>query len=192
MIENMRRHSGQRLGAVVAICGVLLALSASSALAQARQNRPRAMTPAPEGVSPAEIQRLFDAYVVMQAQEELQLSDEQYPRFLTRVRALQGIRRRQQLERGRILQELRRITQNNGDEALIRPRLTALAELDQRSVTEVSDAVSAVDEVLNLRQQARFRIFEEQMERRKVELVLRAQQGNRRNQQPRAQQPPTP
>ena len=38
------------------------------------------------GVSPAEIQRLFDAYVVMQAQQELQLTDDQFPQFLARVR----------------------------------------------------------------------------------------------------------
>lgn len=191
MIETMRRqsvrHARTALCATLCttLCAALIVLSASSAFAQGRQNRPRALAPADGagGVSPAEIQRLFDAYVIMQAQQELQLSDEQYPRFLTRVRTLQDVRRRHQVERGRILQELRRITQNNADEALIRPRLTALADLDQRSVTEVRTAISAVDEVLDLRQQARFRIFEEQMERRKVELVLRAQQGNRRNQQ---------
>ena len=38
---------------------------------------------------PAEIQRLFDAYLVMEAQQTLGLSDTQYPPFLTRLRALQ-------------------------------------------------------------------------------------------------------
>jgi hypothetical protein len=182
----IRITMGQRVRRVigcVALGGVLVGVSAN-AFAQGRQNRPRAMAPpaAADGVSPAEIQRLFDAYVVMQAQQELQLTDEQYPRFLSRVRALQDIRRRHQNERGRILQELRRITQNNADETLIRPRLSALADLEERSAAEARDAMKAVDEVLDLRQQARFRVFEEQMERRKVELVLRAQQGNRRNQ----------
>jgi hypothetical protein len=185
MITIMVSHWRQRFATLLVLCGVTLAMSAASADAQARQNRPRAMAPpaAGEGVSPGEIQRLFDAYVVMQAQEELKLTDEQYPRFLTRVRALQDVRRRHQNERGRLLQELRRITQNNADETLIRPRLTALADLDERSVNEAREAMKAVDEVLDLRQQAQFRVFEEQMERRKVELVLRAQQGNRRNQQ---------
>ncbi len=37
--------------------------------------------------APGEIQRMFDAYALMQAQEQLKISDEQYGRFLT---ALQG------------------------------------------------------------------------------------------------------
>jgi len=41
---------------------------------------------------------------------------------------------------------------------------------------------SSVDEVLDLRQQARFRVFEERIERRKLELLMRARQQNRPNQ----------
>ena len=37
---------------------------------------------------------------------------------------------------------------------------------------------AAIDQVLDLRQQARFRVFEEQMDRRKLELVMRARQAN--------------
>ncbi len=39
------------------------------------------------------------------------------------------------------------------------------------------DALTGVDEVLDVRQQLRFRLFEEQMERRKVELLMRARQN---------------
>ena len=35
-------------------------------------------------------------------------------------------------------------------------------------------AMEGLNQVLDLRQQARFRVFEEQMERRKVELLMRA------------------
>ena len=44
-------------------------------------------------------------------------------------------------------------------------------------------AYNALDEVLEVRQQARFRVFEEQIERRKIELLMRARQQNRPNQQ---------
>jgi len=37
-------------------------------------------------------------------------------------------------------------------------------------------ADDAIDQLLDIRQQAKFRIFEEQMERRKLELVMRARQ----------------
>ncbi len=88
----------------------LALLTASSGVrrrgADAAPQRPAG---AGDGVSPGEIQRLFDAYVVMQAQQELQLSDEQYPKFLTKVKALQAVRQKGQIERGRIIQELRRL-----------------------------------------------------------------------------------
>jgi hypothetical protein len=133
-----------------------------------------------DGVSPAEIQRLFDAYVVMRAQEELQLSDEQYPAFLARVKDLQAARQRGVTARARIVQELRQLSaQTPLDEARARAQLKALAEVEARTANEVRDAQAAIDQVLDLRQQVRFRVFEEQMERRKIELLVRARQANR-------------
>jgi hypothetical protein len=143
-------------------------------------------------VSPAEIQRLFDAYVVMQAQQALQLSDEQFPKFLARVKSLQEVRRRGQMQRGRMLQELRRLSQTPGQDDALRNQLKALNDLDARLVTEVRQALDGVDQTLDLRQQARFRLFEEQMERRKVDLLMRARQGNRLRNQAEAPSRATP
>jgi hypothetical protein len=126
---------------------------------------------------------LFDAYVVMQAQEVLRVSDEQYPRFLTRLKVLQDVRRRGQVERARILLELRRLTREGDaqpDEASVKAQLKALDEVDARATNEAKVALDALDQVLDVRQQARFRLFEEQMERRKVELLMRARQGSLR------------
>ena len=47
-------------------------------------------------ISAGQIQRWFDAYTVLQAQEALRLSEAQYGRFVTRLKALQEIRRRHQ------------------------------------------------------------------------------------------------
>ena len=162
----------------------MLAGVAATAHAQA-QDRPRRQLPQAEGVSPNEIQRLFDAYVVMQAQQELQLSDEQYPRFLARVKALQAVRQKNVAERGRLLQELRRLNAAPSlDDAQVRTRLKALADLDERAASEVRDALAGIDQVLDLRQQVRFRLFEDQMERRKLDLLMRARQANRQRNQP--------
>jgi hypothetical protein len=127
---------------------------------------------------------MFDAYVLMQAQEQLALSDSQYAPFLTRLKALQAVRRRGEMQRMRQINELRRVTQPGGkaDEAQIRGQLQTLADIESRTAAETKQAMEAVDEVLDVRQQARFRVLEEQMERRKVELLMRARQANRRNQ----------
>lgn len=167
----------------LAMAVLLMAGAPLWAMAQGRQ-----AVPADEPmVSPREIQRMLDGYLLIQAQEMLQLSDEQFPRFLSRVRALQETRRRTQAERLRLLQELRRTTAGRGgpiDEGAIKERLKALDELDIRAAAEIKQQQTAVDQVLTPVQQARFRIFEETMEQRKIELLLRARQGRGRQAQP--------
>ena len=131
-------------------------------------------------VPPGEIQRMFDAYALMQAQEQLKISDVQYGRFLPRFKALQDARRRGQQERLRIVADLRRMLQaGETADAPIKERLQALAETEARTADEVRKASEGVDDVLSVRQQAEFRVFEEQMERRKLELLMRARQANR-------------
>lgn len=165
--------------------------------AQDFQAQPQGPRPPLAGIdnsdmTPGEIQKLFDAYLVMEAQQALELTDDQYPQFLTRLRALQETRRRTQQDRFRLMGELQRLTAPRVkvvEEGALKERLAALQELESRTAAELRKAYTSVDEVLDLRQQARFRIFEEQIERRKLELLMRARQQNRPNQQPPGQQP---
>jgi Spy/CpxP family protein refolding chaperone len=145
----------------------------------------RAQPPAGRGteegaVSPAELRRMFDAYALMQAQEQLKIDDDHYTQFLTRFKALQDVRRRLLGERTRTIMELRRLVNDpQSDENQIKERLKALQELEARSITDIRKAYDAVDQILDVRQQAKFRAFEEQMERRQLELISRARQANR-------------
>jgi Spy/CpxP family protein refolding chaperone len=131
-------------------------------------------------VSPGELQKMFDAYALMQAQEQLKIDDEHYAQFLTRFKALQDIRRKALQERTRTIVELRRLGNDpQSDEDQIKERLKALQEIDARSDADIRKAQDAVDQILDVRQQAKFRAFEELMERRKLELVSRARQATR-------------
>jgi hypothetical protein len=142
-----------------------------------------APTVSPEAMPPREVQRLFDAYVLMQAQERLAVSDAQYPQFVQRLKALLDVRRRTLAARAVLIQELARGTSGDValalDEAALRDRLQRLREVDDRGAAELREAYDAVDQLLDVRQRARFRVFEEQMERRKVELLMRARQAAR-------------
>jgi hypothetical protein len=140
-----------------------------------------------------EIQRMLDGYELMQAHERLQLSEDQFSRFLPRLKVLQDVRRRAQMQRNRIIQELRRTARDRADaadEARIREQIRALDDHDARSAAEIRQAKEAVDQTLDPHQQARFRIFEEMMEQRKIELLMRARQGDRPQNRP--QPPPIP
>jgi Spy/CpxP family protein refolding chaperone len=165
----------------------LLAIVLATAFAAqppARAGRGAAGAEAP-GVSPAEVQKMFDAYALMQAQEQLKIGDEHFAQFLTRYKALQDLRRRNLQERARLVMQMRQmLNRPDPDDAQLKERMKALADLDARESGEIKKAYDAIDQVLDVRQQAKFRVFEELMERRKLELVTRARQANRpKNQQ---------
>jgi len=148
-----------------------------------RSNRPDPSDPlAP--VSTGELVNMLDTYAIVRAQAELTLSDAQYAQFVTRLKRLQEARRRNQRERNQILQDLRRLTgplAPTPDETVVRERLKALRDHDERATVEMRKAYETLDEVLDVRQQARFRIFEETIERRKLDLVLRARERANRS-----------
>lgn len=148
--------------------------------ANAVRPEPRAKRAAGE-LAPGEVVAMLDAYAVVQAQDALQLNDAQYGPFVGRLKKLQETRRRNQQARNQIVQELRRLAGPQApepfDEATIRDRLKALRDLDDRSSADLRRAYDSLDEILDARQQARFRIFEEVIERRKLDLLMRARQG---------------
>jgi hypothetical protein len=93
---------------------------------------------------------------------------------------LQDTRRANLHQRVRLSGELQRLTNrrgSEGDEAAIRERLGALQELESGKAAELRRAYNQIDDVLDVRQQARLRVLEEQLERRKLELLMRARQN---------------
>lgn len=127
----------------------------------------------------AELQRLFDAYLIMQAQDALQLDDAQFGQFMPKLKALQDTRRRNEQGRHQLVVELARMTASAGgsDETLIKEKLRALQELEARAAAELRRAYDTLDQLLDVRRQARFRVFEQNMERRKFQLMLRARRS---------------
>ena len=156
----------------------VLLIAALVAPAVAQEATPPQQPP----LSPNEVQKLFDGYAVIQAQEFLNLSDQAFGTFLPRLRTLQEARRRGEQERFRMIQELDRLTgprAAQGNDAMVRERLRTLRESENRTFAEVQKAREAIDELLDPRQQARFRIFEGRLEQRKLQLLMQARQANR-------------
>ena len=168
----------------------LIALPASDLIAQTGGRAPDLPLQAPQrgrgraaaaerGISPAEVLNMLDAYAVLQAGRILALSDAQEGEFVVRLKRLQQTRRRNQQARNRLVQELRQLVRPDVaqvDEAAVRDRLKQLREVDERAAAELKSAYAVLDEALDVRQQARFRIFEETLERRKLDLLMRARQ----------------
>ena len=101
------------------------------------QQQPGGPPPPVDDMSPAEIQRLFDGYLLIQVQDALGLTDQQFAQVVPKLKALQDARRRHVQERGRLMMELQRLTRPGGsgrgpgpgpagDEAMIKERLSLL------------------------------------------------------------------
>lgn len=197
MTEIMWGRTFRRVAAIVA-AGLVAGLAAAS-VADAQPRRLRAAALADQrtgqGAAPAaghstgqagsetvdagELGRLFDAYTVMQAQEALGLDEAAFGPFVTRLKALQEMRRRHLRDRALVMRDLRRLLQTPGNDVQLKERLDALVKLETTTRAEQAKAMDAIDEVLDVRQQARFRLLEQQLELRKLELVNRAKQRQR-------------
>ena len=187
----MMKRLAIRSVALIAAVNVISVVSLGAQGAQQRRGRQAQQAPGvpavngdDPAVTPNEIQRMFDAYALVQAQDQLHLNDDQYARFLVRFKSLQEVRRRSLQEHTRLVAELRRLLmQGQPDETQLKERMQELQEVDSRAVADVKKAYDGLDQVLDVKQQAHLRVFEEQMERRKIELITRARQANRLKQQ---------
>jgi hypothetical protein len=144
-----------------------------------------APAPGAERLPRGEVLRLFDAYAVVQAQEALGLDHARYGVFVAGYKALLETRRHHRERRVRLVAELARLLRDGAspEEAHLRDRLKELQDHDALAAAEVAHALDALDQSLTVVERARFRVFEEQMEQRKLDLLARARaarQANRR------------
>src|SRR5438477_98863 len=153
-------HDGASSGSgasAVAASGASDAAAAQAARGkQGRQNQPpAATTPDGQQVSPAEVRRMFDSYALLQAQDALKISDEQFPKFLMQFKALQELRRKTLQDRNRIVQELRRLSlEQTPNEAQLKDRMKELRDLEEQAHTDVRKAYDGIDQVLDVKQLA--------------------------------------
>jgi hypothetical protein len=131
----------------------------------------------PEMMTVAQVEQYFDQFVLFQAQARLALTDAQFLRFGAALRQLQDARRMQQRRRVQLLRQLGDLlAATEPDDAQISAKTKEVDDLLADGHRRVQDAYAAIDGVLSLRQRARFRVFEEAMERRKLDLLARARQ----------------
>lgn len=140
-----------------------------------------ANAPAPPAQSAAaldDVQQMFDAMILVRAQPALQLSDDQYPKFFKAMQSLQQLRRRHQMLRQRSLGELRRLInpqqQEPVDDATIDAKTKALDDLEAQMFQDEQKSRERIDGFLSPHQRARFRVFEENMEREKLRMLAKA------------------
>jgi hypothetical protein len=128
--------------------------------------------------------RILDSYVMANAQQVLQLNDAQWSAFFQRMMRLQEMQRQHRNQRQRLLNQLRqtigpRAQQAGVDDATVAARTKEFDDLELQAENQERAALADIDQVLQVRQRAHFRVFLETMERQKLELLIKARQSGR-------------
>lgn len=120
-----------------------------------------------------QVQRLLDAWALVQAKDQLRLTDEQYPGFVARLTKLHNTRRRIAMERRQLMGELRMLLNQSpaAKDDVLTTKVRALDELTKRGADEAQQTTLEIDGLLTPWQRGRYRMFEELLERRKIEML---------------------
>jgi hypothetical protein len=109
----------------------------------------------------------------------VQVSDAQYGQFILRLKKLQVLRRQHVAQRLKLVNQLRQLVnplppaQPSADDAAVEAQTKAIDELDRRALQELQAAFASIDEVLNVRQRAKFRLYEETLEQEKLNILMK-------------------
>jgi Spy/CpxP family protein refolding chaperone len=163
-----------RRGAAILALLLVLGTAPPVALPQEEEGRPSA----------DELSGMVDAYVLSKLQDALGLSDEQFGRMVVAQKKLQDARRSHRRERMEVLRQMRQSLRRDdaGEEELL-PLLTRHEELRDRFAQEEKERYRDIDAILDVRQRARYRILEAEIERRLQQLI---RQSGERRERPRS------
>lgn len=167
---------------LIGVCVVFAVMAATPAGAEAqRGQRGAGAAPGTQPLTPAQVERMWDTFMASQARTGLNLNEPQFLRFTVELQALQNLRRRQQRLRNGLRAELNALIDGGGpvDEAAITAKLDEFDQASVQAAQQIRRAYSAIDAVLTPRQRVRFRLFEERMARRKLELLAEARAAAR-------------
>ncbi len=172
-----------RLVRIAAVAGCIM-MAAPALLAQGKPKAQMPQGPGPnEQFSPVYIQQMFDTMAIMEAERFLPLTPEQYPGFVQRLRRLQDARTQGHRRRGRVMNELRSLVgpQAPADvpDSAVEAKLKELAAADAEGYAGIHKAIDDLDVGLTARQRARFRMLEENVERRKIDFLTKVRGGGR-------------
>jgi hypothetical protein len=161
------------------VTGALLALTGLLFLGgQEPAESPRAEGEGSRRGNREEAFKMIDAYVVSNLQESLALTDEQFVKLLPLVKRLQSDRRAVLLRRQQPLMELRRVLGSGAaTEAQVKELLRQVKAAEAEEPIVLARDRDAVDAALSAVQQAKFRVFEAEVEHKIRELMtqIRAQ-----------------
>jgi hypothetical protein len=124
-----------------------------------------------------EIGKMVDAYIAMNVEEKLGLTDDQFVKVLPFIKRLQSDRRRFAERRIEILHELKeRLESGASTEVQVASLVKDLHVLEDEEPTTLRKDRDAVDQFLSVVQQAKFRVLQMEVERT-IRALIQQQRG---------------
>lgn len=156
---------------------ILLALVLSSVFAlasgSAAQNRDRNPQP-----NRQEVEGMMEAYVLSKLQDSLDLTDEQFGSMVVAQKKLSDTRRGYRRDRMQVLRQMRQTLQREqAGESELQPLLSQLDTLRDGFAANEKSRYAAIDDILDIRQRARYRILEVELQRRLGEMMRQVRRG---------------
>jgi len=172
---NLMKKSTEKIASAV-----VLALCAGIAVGVAEPGQRWTPQPAHQ-----DVQGMMEAYILSKLQDALDLTDEQFGQMVVAQTKLSDTRRDYRQNRMRVLRQMRQILQNEeAGEDELQPLLDELEALRDEFLSDEKRRYQAIDSILDVRQQARYRILEVELQRRLQEMMRRVQ-GRRDDRRPR-------
>ena len=156
---------------------LLLALVALSVFAMAAgstaQNRERNPQP-----NRQEVEGMMEAYILSKLQDSLDLTDEQFGAMVVAQTKLSDTRRGFRRDRMQVLRRIRQTLQRDqAGESELQPLLSELDTLRDEFASNEKSHYAAIDDILDIRQRARYRILEVELQRRLGEMMRQVRGG---------------
>jgi len=118
--------------------------------------------------------RMVDAYVIANIQESLGLDEDTYVKVIPLVNKLQKVRREYFHERAQMQRKMRRLLRSgNATEAQVQEMLTSFKALELEGPKRIRKQMDELDAFLTPLQQAKYRVFEVEVEHRLRDLMRR-------------------
>jgi hypothetical protein len=142
----------------------VLGLATADALAQESQRERRA--------GGQDVEGLMEAYVISKLQEALDLTDDQFAKMIVAQKKLSEYRRSYRRDRTATLQQMRQALRSaESREERLESLLNQLEERQLSFENQQRSGYKAIDAILDIRQRARYRILELEIQRRFQQMI---------------------
>lgn len=139
--------------------------------------------PAGRRAGQADVEGLMEAYVISKLQDALELTDEQFAQMVVAQKRISEHRWDYRRERATVLQQMREELQStDGREERLASLLARLDELQRGFEDQEREHYRAIDAILDIRQRARYRVLEQEIQRRFQQIAREIRE--RRNPRP--------